>query len=516
MIQLQTKEHLNIIMPNKNQALKTVLENATKTELEVLTKGKDLKSVVNDLLQQSSKNETSNKELLDAVKNNPTLKSLGNSSKTITDITKKLDSDPSTKELATKLKSFASDIKDIKPSQLKEKFENSGIFLESKLKNVTNPKVDLKKTLTSLVQNLKPTNDNQVKSIINDTIKIIKSDTLNLASNGDVVKNKTDNQKTLTTLLNDVKDVVSKLEDKLKLPREDNLKETTKDIKNIKTLETKTITDNNFKNLGIEQDLKSQVSKISVEVKNFQQIPKTESLKDIDKLFSEENKLKLPKENETKNLKDLNKFEKTEQKEPIYSKQTQSILKDLKTLQSPLNLKLDKNIKDIVDNDLKSQVSKLSTEVKNSQHPQKAEILKDIDKLSLELDYHQLMSHLSNNTLLYIPFNWDALQKGEIDIKNAKDDKFFCDINLTLKDYGELNLKLTLYEENQLNLHFYSDSIELKDILKENLSDLRSALIDTKITPREIRIKEKLNNKMTNSPYQSIDDNIKLGFEIKA
>jgi len=315
-----------------------------------------------------------------------------------------------------------------------------------------------------------------------------------------------------------VKDVVSKLEDKLKLPREDNVKETTKDVKNIKTLEskTKTLTDNNFKNLGIEQDLKSQISKTSVEVKNFQQIPKTESLKDIDKLFSEENKLKLPKENETKNLKDLNKFEKTEQKEPIYSKQTQSILKDLKTLQSPLNLKLDKNIKDIVDNDLKSQVSKLSTEVKNSQHPQKAEILKDIDKLSLELDYHQLMSHLSNNTLLYIPFNWDALQKGEIDIKNAKDDKFFCDINLTLKDYGELNLKLTLYEENQLNLHFYSDSIELKDILKENLSDLRSALIDTKITPREIRIKEKLNNKMTISPYQSIDDNIKLGFEIKA
>ena len=154
-------------------------------------------------------------------------------------------------------------------------------------------------------------------------------------------------------------------------------------------------------------------------------------------------------------------------------------------------------------------------EIAKSSHVNQSEILKQIDKLSLQIDHYQLLSHLSNGTSLYLPFSWDMLEEGNIEMKKSDDDKFYCDIDLKLKEYGELNLKLTLYEENQLNLHIYSSNEEFKTKVKENIPSLRSALIDTHITPREIRIFEP-KAKAPNSPYGAVDDDFQMGFEVKA
>ena len=107
------------------------------------------------------------------------------------------------------------------------------------------------------------------------------------------------------------------------------------------------------------------------------------------------------------------------------------------------------------------------------------------------------------------------LEDGNIQMRKAEDEKFYCDINLKLKEYGELNIKMTLFEKNQLNLHIYSAHKEFKSIIKENIASLRSALIETNITPREIRIFEP-KQKPKASPYTIVDDNLKIGFEIKA
>jgi flagellar hook-length control protein FliK len=98
---------------------------------------------------------------------------------------------------------------------------------------------------------------------------------------------------------------------------------------------------------------------------------------------------------------------------------------------------------------------------------------------------------------------------------NDKEEKFYVDIDLTLEDYGELNLKLALYDENQLNIQIYANSEALRTLVKENVSTLRSALIENEITPREIRIFDAIRSKPT-SPYESPQTNINIGFEVKA
>jgi hypothetical protein len=107
------------------------------------------------------------------------------------------------------------------------------------------------------------------------------------------------------------------------------------------------------------------------------------------------------------------------------------------------------------------------------------------------------------------------LEDGNIEMKKSDDEKFYCDIDLKLKEYGELNLKLTLYEKNQLNLHIYSSNEEFKKIMQENIPSLRSALIETQITPREIRFFEPKSKKIS-SPYGVPDDKLHVGFEVKA
>ncbi len=124
------------------------------------------------------------------------------------------------------------------------------------------------------------------------------------------------------------------------------------------------------------------------------------------------------------------------------------------------------------------------------------------------------MSHLSDNSSIYLPFSWDSLEEGQIHLKKAEDDKFYCDIELKLKEYGELHVRLVLYDKNQINIQIVSNNNEFKNIVKENLSILRSSLIDANITPREIRIKDST-CKNTKTAYEDGSQGIDIGFEVK-
>lgn len=304
-------KQLDILLPNTNRALAEVLKSATPKQLELLSQNRDLKSILNSLLTQSSQNSSNDKALLDLLKNNPTLKALGSATDNIKELLQSVKSDKNPLPIEQTLKNFLTNIKELKEPALKQKFENSGVFLESKLKNANT-----------------------------------------------------------------------------------------------------------------------------------------------------------------------------------------------------------QNIKEIISNDIKSILLQVSEEIANSSNPNKTDILKQVDKLLLQIDYHQLLSHLSNSSSLYIPFTWEQLQEGRIELKKGKENRFQCDIELKLKEYGELNLKLTLYDENQLSIHIYSDNSEFKEIIKENIASLRSALIESQITPREIRLFDSV-KKGDSSPYESSDKPIDLGFEVK-
>ncbi len=315
MIHLNTAadKTLNIVLANTNRALREVLKDISPKDLQVLTKSKDLGSLLASILKETPQNETQNQALIAQLKNNPTLKTLGSVATTIKELQQILQKDklPVTAKLQEILSKAVENIMNMDEKALKNKFENSGIFLESKLK--------------------------------------------------------------------------------------------------------------------------------------------------------------------------------------------------------PLNLS-EKEIKNIISNDLKAVVHKTIQELQNSPTPHKQELIAKLDKLALQIDYYQLLSHLSNASALYIPYSFDALEDGNIKLKNAKNEKFFCDIELQLKEYGALKLRLGLFEKNQLSININCESQALKEKLQENIAALKKSLFDAGIHPKGIHFIDETNSAAL---YETAED-LQLGFEVKA
>ena len=423
MISLDVQKQLNIILPNTNKALKEVIKDATSKELLNLSQDKDLKSIMNSLLKQTRESSSSDKTLLNLLKNNPTLKNLGSISGNIKALLQSVQSDKNPLPIEKQLKSFLVNIKDLSEPILKEKIQNSGVFLESKLKNAQNPQVELKEILQTLTKELKSSKIFNVTVLNEKLTEILNTKPIANASNRALLQLLQESSKDLTSLSKTIKDVTKQL---------------------------------------------------------------------------------LEHQNNPANKADV-----------INSKTVITQLHKLTNFDTPAKLTPNYHVEKITQEDIKAILAKTTEQLGKSDHPQKADILKHIDKLSLQIDYHQLVSHLSNASSLYIPFEWNEMKEGQISVKKEQDDKFTVDIDLKLQEYGELNIKLALYEKNQLNIRIYSNHQDFKNIIKENIASLRSSLIENGITPREIRLLDK-NRQEAPSPYEQNEQNIQVGFEVKA
>jgi len=526
MINTSLNKQLGIILPNTNKALAVILKDATPKEMEAVLNNKDLKSVIGSLLKESSVNADANKTLLNLAKNNPTLKDLGNIAGTVKELLGALKSEKNPLPIETTLKKFLVDIKELNEPVLKQKLENSGIFLESKLKNVQNPQLELKNLLTSLEKSLAKSEMPNAKLLTQNIKELLVTPTLKEASNSALMQTPKDNKEALAQLSKGVQDIVSKLSEQLKGADIITTKGFERQLSKVEHLVSqKMLSPDNFKPAVLEDAIKQLNTQITQSPQLMQsQKPEVKGIFDALvkiveslKVITVENPTpkaaldvfvdkKLPQD--IRSVVDVLKGS-VEKADPLFSKEVTSTVSKLTHFTTPQALEAQSNIKEILSGDLKSVLLKAGEEIAKSPHPNQAEILKHVDKLLLQIDYFQLLSHLSSSSSLYLPFSWDSLEEGNINIK-----KFYCDIDLKLKEYGELKLKLALYEENQINIHIYSQYKEFKEILRENIASLRSALIDSSITPREIRIFDTPKSTPA-SAYENSDSKIDMGFEVK-
>ena len=140
--------------------------------------------------------------------------------------------------------------------------------------------------------------------------------------------------------------------------------------------------------------------------------------------------------------------------------------------------------------DVKSNLLILKADIEELNLPNNEALQTHIDQLLTNIDYHQLLSHLNSANSLYFPFSWAQLQEGSVTFKKAKGKKFYCEINLILKEYGEIDLMMGLYEENQLEIQIHTEKGILKTLIQAHLESLRKVLIDAGITLRILRVQE--------------------------
>lgn len=218
--------------------------------------------------------------------------------------------------------------------------------------------------------------------------------------------------------------------------------------------------ENLLKNLNFSKELGTLSSNISTLLQNLQS---DESLSN----------LKTPLENFLKNFQNIDDLNLKEQ---------------IKNSGVFLENKLLNSSKYNFDDDFKANLLKLQEALTNKSDAKSIENLKIINNLLAQVELNQLGSLASNSNFVFIPFFWDMLEDGFIQMKQKEEEKFFCQINLNLKDFGKVDLMLFLYDKNKLDLTIYAQREHFKVAIKENLQTLKKALNSVELIAVNIKL----------------------------
>jgi hypothetical protein len=402
---------------------------------------------------------------------------------------------------------------------------NKGSLLESKIQNAqTSQLLDTKnnlnnqtKELLSQIKNEVLSNNpqNQTKNLLSQIDSLIKTNDL-FIKNDKIIEPKV----LLNQLVNsnEIKDVASKNTNISSLVL--NLKNISSEITNLeqKVLNSQTIVndkslviDNLKQNLGQLKTELSNMSNIDLKVSN-QIISKLES---IQTLFTKiENPIANLQINTSHNTNNISTF--TNNFTSNLSTLLMSLKEDITNLSSNQNnSNTQNNLLKVVDkietilrenipnnfgqnitrnetnpiaNDMKSILLQMQDDLASKVDPKSQEMFKQVDKMLMQIDYHQLLSHTGNSNCVYIPFLWDMLEDGSINMKKTDEEKFYCQINLTLKDFGKVDLMMALYDTNKIDLTIHAQREHFKVAVRDHLQNLKKALNDVDLIPVNIKL----------------------------
>lgn len=538
---------LNILLANNNKLVNDVLKEADTKSLDRLFKqdttsstndiGKVLKEIFNNIKDGTKSAST----LENMLKNSTIFKELGNVSTNIASLLDDIQNDETLQKFKPLLENILKNIKDIDSNNLKNQLKNSGIFLENKL--TTNQNLKLENILQNILATVKNIDLPQIKEINNLINEILKNVSNSNITNNTNVQNQANNQ-ILTNLLKDLTTSLQNLSQTLNSPATNNLTILIKDLKTIITqgslieskienssnslqqqsqIDTKTTINNQVKELLTQ--IKNDFLQNSTLLQNKNILPLIDNLLKMPDIFVKNDNLLNSIQNQQiqQNISNfannisfnltplLNILKDNLEALPNYDKKMQNHMNNL--IKKVENIIQEHNINEPVkqatkfDDDFKSILLKMQDEVASKTDAKSQEILKNINNLLTQIDYHQLTSIVSNSNFVYIPFFWDMLEDGSIEMKQKDEEKFFCQIKLTLKDFGKVDLMLSLYDENRLDLTVYAQREHFKIALRDNLQKLKLALNSVDLIPVNIKLLDMKDEKTDETKPSNIYQN---------
>lgn len=175
-------------------------------------------------------------------------------------------------------------------------------------------------------------------------------------------------------------------------------------------------------------------------------------------------------------------------------------------------------LKTALANDMKTVLLQVKEDIMQSATtPKQKELLIQVDKAINQMEYYQLNSHVTNSTNSYLPFLWQGLEKGEISFKKLKENRFFCEINLELKEYGKIDLMVMLDKDININMSVFAEKKEFVEVFEKNINDLKVGLNKLGLVPVNIQTFDALKDeKVKKQTYKFVGtQQIDMGVNIK-
>ena len=471
----------------KNQpSVQTPSEQSISETLDNV--GKLVARVLDDLKSASSLSKA--EQILSQAKDTKIAPNLASE---LSDLTKSLEAEatqnesPEIKSLALKLKEFLKPIADLKAGSLNDQIKNSGVMLEANLKDALSPEKlpSSVQKLLSDIKNLSSGNSLNDEKLDNQNSFSKLASILEKASND--AKNILDNSN-IKKLLKDVDklDSVVKFLDK-NFSKDQNgelVKNQIGKIQNfISNLSEKVTSLANEKlnqNFGFSQnhkELKTILDSIKNDLKTLNNIGDEAGLvkafnemSDVSKDGSLQDKLQSAARRLAHSLSLADTKASLAKNELSESK---ALLKQLNLATNDINNITTKNsseISKVLSQDIKSTLLNIS---EKSQNPQSVNAA---NKMISQIEMHQMISSLQGGIQTYMPYIWDGVEGGNIAFKQGKKDKFYAQIDLNFKKFGQINVMVGLIDKRYIDLSVATQTNEFKELILSNSSELKQAI----------------------------------------
>ena len=502
----------------KNQPAGTPSEQSVSNALDNV--GKLVARVLDDLKSASSLSKA--EQILSQAKDTKIAPNLASE---LSDLAKSLESEamqsesPEIKSLALKLKEFLKPIADLKAGSLNDQIKNSGVMLEANLKDALTPE-KLPSSIQKLLSDIKNlSNQNLLSQILtlNDESLDNQNSFMKLTSmlekaSGDA-KNVLDNS-SIKTLLKDVDklDNVAKFLDKnfSKEQSADAVKNQTSKMENfISNLSEKVgnlASEKLNQNFGFTQnhkELKAILESLKNDLKMLNNIGDEAGLvkafnevSDVSKEGSLQDKLQSAARRLAHSLSLADPEASTAKSDLAESK---ALLKQLKLATNDINnitTKSQSEISKVLNQDVKSMLLNISEKSQNTQTVNAA------NKMISQIEMHQMVSSLQGGIQTYMPYIWDGVEGGNVAFKQGKKDKFYAQIDLNFKKFGQINVMVGLVDKRYIDLSVATQTNEFKELILGNSSELKQAISKLGLIVSNFNIKTlpkvKLNDRFKN------------------
>lgn len=502
----------------KNQPAGTPSEQTVSNALDNV--GKLVARVLDDLKSASSLSKA--EQILSQAKDTKIAPNLASE---LSDLAKSLEAEaaqnesPEIKSLALKLKEFLKPIADLKAGSLNDQIKNSGVMLEANLKDALTPE-KLPSSIQKLLSDIKNlSNQNLLSQILtlNDESLDNQNSFMKLTSmlekaSGDA-KNILDNS-SIKTLLKDVDklDNVAKFLDKNFSKEQSadavksqivkmenfisNLSEKVANLASEKLNQSVAFSSNHKELKAILESLKNDLKMLNNIGDEAGLVKAFNEVSDVSKEGSLQDKLQSAARRLAHSLSLADPEASTAKSDLAESK---ALLKQLKLATNDINnitTKSQSEISKVLNQDVKSTLLNISEKSQNVQSVNAA------NKMISQIEMHQMVSSLQGGIQTYMPYIWDGVEGGNVAFKQGKKDKFYAQIDLNFKKFGQINVMVGLVDKRYIDLSVATQTNEFKELILSSSSELKQAISKLGLIVSNFNIKTlpkvKLNDRFKN------------------
>ncbi|WP_148784560.1 flagellar hook-length control protein FliK [Campylobacter concisus] len=502
----------------KNQPAGAPSEQTVSNALDNV--GKLVARVLDDLKSASSLSKA--EQILSQAKDTKIAPNLASE---LSDLAKSLEAEAAQNEsaeiksLALKLKEFLKPIADLKTGSLNDQIKNSGVMLEANLKDALTPE-KLPSSIQKLLSDIKNlSNQNLLSQILtlNDESLDNQNSFMKLTSmlekaSGDA-KNLLDNS-SIKTLLKDVDklDNVAKFLDKNFSKEQSgdavksqivkmenfisNLSEKVANLASEKLNQSVAFSSNHKELKAILENLKNDLKMLNNIGDEAGLVKAFNEVSDVSKEGSLQDKLQSAARRLAHSL-SLADPEASIAKSDLA--ESKALLKQLKLATNDINnitTKSGSEISKVLNQDVKSTLLNIS---EKSQNPQ---TVNAANKMISQIEMHQMVSSLQGGIQTYMPYIWDGVEGGNVAFKQGKKDKFYAQIDLNFKKFGQINVMVGLVDKRYIDLSVATQTNEFKELILGNSSELKQAISKLGLIVSNFNIKTlpkvKLNDRFKN------------------